>query len=87
MKIQHNLPAITAVRQHGMRIARISRSIERLSTGRRINRAGDDPAGMVISQKMRAQIRGLGKSKDAAELALLETQAHEAALQNQTNLL
>ncbi len=62
MRINHNIPALNAHRQLN-RNSNISAGVlERLSSGKRINRAADDAAGMAISEKMKAQVRGLGKA-------------------------
>lgn len=64
MKINHNMSAVIANGKLKVAENRVSTSVERLSSGLRINRAGDDPAGMAISQKMKAQIRGLSRASD-----------------------
>lgn len=58
MIINHNIAAMNAYRMYNRAITAQSRAMERLSSGLRINRAADDPAGLAISEKMRAQIRG-----------------------------
>ena len=63
MIIQHNLPAMNALRNLGIQQSAVAKSLERLSSGMRINRAADDPAGLAISEKMRAQIRGLSMAE------------------------
>ncbi len=75
MKINHNIPAIIANSNLKNAENRVSTSVERLSSGLRINRAGDDPAGMAISQKMRSQIRGLSRASDnsADGVSVIET--------------
>lgn len=59
MIINHNLMAMNAYRNLAANYSMMNKSLERLSSGLRINRAADDPAGLAISEKMRAQIRGL----------------------------
>ncbi|KUK15371.1 MAG: Flagellin domain protein, partial [Petrotoga mobilis] len=59
MRINHNLNALNAWRQLDSANNAMGKSLEKLSSGLRINRAGDDAAGLSISEKMRAQIRGL----------------------------
>ncbi|MDR2577399.1 MAG: flagellin, partial [Chitinispirillales bacterium] len=59
MRINNNIAAINTHRQLGISSLDGSKSIEKLSSGFRINRAGDDAAGLAISEKMRGQIRGL----------------------------
>ena len=56
MRIQHNIMALNSNRQLGENNSAVSKSLEKLSSGYRINRAGDDAAGLAISEKMRAQI-------------------------------
>ena len=63
MTIQHNIPAMNALRHLSINHAAAAKSLERLSSGLRINRAADDPAGFAISEKMRAQIRGLSMAE------------------------
>ena len=57
--INHNVPAINAQRNLGITAGRLSKSMERLSSGLRINRAADDAAGLTISEKLRSQISGV----------------------------
>ena len=59
MIINHNISALNAHRQLGANTNAVQKSLEKLSSGLRINRAGDDAAGLAISEKMRGQIRGL----------------------------
>ena len=59
MRIQNNIPAFNSHRNLGMNNSRTAGNLEKLSSGYRINRAGDDAAGLAISEKMRAQMRGL----------------------------
>ena len=67
MVVQHNLTAMNANRQlSGVQSAQ-QKSTEKLSSGYRINRAGDDAAGLSISEKMRSQIRGLNKAASNAQ--------------------
>ncbi len=62
MIIRHNIPGINASRNGGIVEGRLSKSLEKLSTGYRINRAGDDAAGLAISEGMRSQINGLNQA-------------------------
>src|SRR4051812_8319034 len=59
MKINHNISALNAYRNLSINTENTSKSLEKLSSGLRINRASDDAAGLAISEKMRSQIRGL----------------------------
>lgn len=80
MKINHNISAIIANKQLQNTEERLSNSVEKLSSGLRINRAADDPAGMAISQKMRTQIRGLGRASDNAQDGISVIETAEGAL-------
>jgi len=62
MRIQNNIMAVNSHRQYGINVRNSSGSMERLSSGFRVNRAADDAAGLAISEKMRAQIRGLNRA-------------------------
>ena len=75
MVIRHNLSAMNANRQLNINNDAESKSTEKLSSGYRINRAGDDAAGLAISEKMRAQIRGLNQGSSNAEdgVSLIQT--------------
>ena len=66
MRIQHNIAAQNSYRNLGGNNTALSKNLEKLSSGYRINRAGDDAAGLAISEKMRAQITGLKKAQDNA---------------------
>ena len=59
MRIQHNIMAMNAYRNYNTNTSALSKNLEKLSSGYKINRAGDDAAGLAISEKMRAQITGL----------------------------
>src|ERR1051325_2243368 len=63
LRITHNIEAMNATRTLQSNTAKISQSMERLSSGYRINRAADDAAGLGISESMRSQIRGLGQAQ------------------------
>jgi len=87
MRIQNNITAINAHRQYGINSSGIAKSTEKLSSGFRINRAGDDAAGLAISEKMRAQIRGLTMASKNSQDAISMVQTAEAALQSTHNVL
>ena len=87
MRIQNNIPAINAHRNYGVNGAGIAKNIEKLSSGYRINRAGDDAAGLAISEKMRAQIRGLTMASKNSQDAISLVQTAEGALQSAHNIL
>ena len=80
MRIQHNIAALNANRQLSNNNSAISKSLEKLSSGYRINRAGDDAAGLSISEKMRSQITGLDTAQKNAEDGVSLIQTAEGAL-------
>lgn len=80
MIINHNLSAMNAHRQMGINTGNTSKSIEKLSSGQRINRAGDDAAGLAISEKMRSQIRGLDQGSTNAQDGVSLVQTAEGAM-------
>ena len=87
MIINHNIPAIFAHRQLSFNSREISKNIEKLSSGMRINRAGDDPAGLAVSEKMRSQIGGLRRAARNGEDGISFIQTTEAYLQEIQDLL
>ena len=87
MRIQNNIMAINSHRQYGINNTNIAKSIEKLSSGYRVNRAGDDAAGLAISEKMRAQIRGLNMASKNSQDAISLVQTAEGALQSTHNIL
>jgi flagellin len=86
MIINHNLMAMNTHRQLGMNNTAGSKSLEKLSSGFRINRAGDDAAGLAISEKMRGQIRGLSQASRNAQDGISLIQTAEGAL-NETHAI
>lgn len=78
--IQHNIPGINATRNKGISQERMLKSLEKLSSGYRINRAGDDAAGLAISELMRNQIRGLDQAMRNANDGIGMTQTGDGAL-------
>ncbi|AGF58324.1 flagellin [Clostridium saccharoperbutylacetonicum] len=80
MIINHNLSAMNAHRQMGINTGAASKSIEKLSSGQKINRAGDDAAGLAISEKMRSQIRGLDQGSTNAQDGVSLVQTAEGAM-------
>jgi flagellin len=86
MRINNNLMAMNTHRQLGLNANAGSKSIEKLSSGFRINRAGDDAAGLAISEKMRAQIRGLNQASRNSQDAISLVQTAEGAL-NETQAI
>ena len=86
MVVQHNLSSMNTNRQLGISTNELSKSTEKLSSGYRINRAGDDAAGLKISEKMRSQIRGLDQASDNAANGISLIQTAEGAL-NETHAI
>jgi flagellin len=87
MRINNNLMAMNAQRYLGVNNNNIQKSIEKLSSGYRINRAGDDAAGLAISEKMRAQIRGLKMASKNSQDAISLIQTAEGALNETHSIL
>ena len=87
MIINHNMNALNAHRNMGVNNTASGKSMEKLSSGLRINRAGDDAAGLAISEKMRGQIRGLEQSSRNASDGISMIQTAEGALNETTNIL
>ena len=80
MRIQHNITALNAHRNLTNNNSAVGKNLEKLSSGYRINRAGDDAAGLAISEKMRAQIKGLETAQKNAEDGVSLVQTAEGAL-------
>ena len=87
MVINHNMSAMFAQRTLGVTDTRIGKDIEKLSSGVRINRAGDDASGLAVSEKMRAQIRGLNQASANASNGVSFIQVAEAYLQETTDIM
>ena len=87
MVVQHNLTAMNTNRQLGITTNAQAKSTEKLSSGYRINRAGDDAAGLSISEKMRSQIRGLDKASSNAQDGISAIQVAEGALNETHSIL
>ena len=87
MVVQHNLSAMNTNRQMGVVTDALQKSTEKLSSGYKINRAADDAAGLSISEKMRAQIRGLDKASDNAQDGISLIQVAEGALNETHSIL
>ena len=79
-RINHNIASMNAYRNLARNDMGLSRSLEQLSSGLRINKSADDPAGLVVSENMRAQIAGLGQAIENSELATAMVQTAEGAL-------
>ena len=80
MRIQHNIMAMNAYRNYSNNTSALSKNLEKLSSGYKINRAGDDAAGLAISEKMRAQITGLDVAQKNAKDGISLVQTAEGAL-------
>ncbi|USK69973.1 flagellin [Peribacillus asahii] len=87
MIINHNISALNNYRQLGINNNANAKSMEKLSSGLRINRAGDDAAGLAISEKMRAQVRGLDQASRNSQDGISMIQTAEGALQETHNIL
>ncbi len=86
MVIQHNMPAMNSHRQLGINNSSAGKNLEKLSSGFKINRAGDDAAGLAISEKMRGQIRGLAMATSNAQHGISLIQTAEGGL-NETHAI
>ena len=80
MRVQHNIMSMNAYRNYNNNSSALSKNLEKLSSGYKINRAGDDAAGLAISEKMRAQITGLDVAQDNAQDGISLVQTAEGAL-------
>ena len=87
MVINHNMSAIYANRQLGVNGLSLSKDMEKLSSGERINRAGDDASGLAVSEKMRAQMRGLNQASQNASNGISFIQTTEGYLQETTDIM
>ena len=87
MIINHNMSAMFAQRTSGLTTRSIGKDIEKLSSGMRINRAGDDASGLAVSEKMRSQIRGLNRASANASAGINFIQVTEAFLQETTDIM
>ena len=87
MIVQHNITSMNANRQLGIVGNNLAKSTEKLSSGYRINRAEDDAAGLAISEKMRAQVRGLNRASDNAQDGISLIQTAEGAMDQQHAIL
>jgi len=87
MRIQHNIMALNAHRNSTVNQGSVSKNMEKLSSGYRINRAGDDAAGLSISEKMRGQIRGLTQASRNAQDGISFIQTAEGALNEVSSML
>lgn len=87
MRISNNIMAMNTHRQFGINNDNVAKATEKLSSGYRVNRAGDDAAGLAISEKMRAQIRGLNMASKNSQDAISLVQTAEGALTETHSIL
>ncbi len=87
MRIQHNVMSMNAYRNYNNNTSMLSKNLEKLSSGYKINRAGDDAAGLAISEKMRAQIKGLEAAQKNTKDATSLIKTAEGALQEVQDML
>ena len=87
MRIQHNIMAMNAYRNYSNNTSALSKNLEKLSSGYRINRAGDDAAGLAISEKMRAQITALGAAQKNVKDGISLVKTAEGATQEIHDML
>jgi len=87
MIINHNMSAINAHRQGKVTTESVTKNMEKLSSGMRINRAGDDASGLAVSEKMRSQIRGLNQASRNASDGISFIQTSEGYLQESQDIL
>ncbi len=87
MRIQHNIAAMNSYRNYNVNTNSLSKNLEKLSSGYRINRAGDDAAGLAISEKMRAQISGLKQAQSNVKDGISLVKTAEGALQEVQDMM
>ena len=87
MIVKHNITALNSNRMLGLTTSSQAKSTEKLSSGYKINRAADDAAGLSISEKMRAQVRGLNRASDNAQDGISLIQTAEGAMEQQHAIL
>ena len=87
MRIQHNIAAMNAYRNYNINTSAVSKNLEKLSSGYKINRAGDDAAGLAISEKMRAQITGLDAATKNVKYGISLVKTAEGAMQEVQDML
>lgn len=87
MVINHNMSAMFAQRSQGLQDIHAQKSMEKLTSGLKINRAGDDASGLAVSEKMRAQIRGLNQASMNAQNGISFIQTTEGYLQETTDVI
>ncbi|MDR1786367.1 MAG: flagellin, partial [Spirochaetaceae bacterium] len=86
MIINHNMSSMFAQRETGMTNLRLQKNMEKLSSGMKINRAGDDASGLAVAEKMRSQIRGMNQASQNAQNGISFIQTTEGYLQETMDL-
>ena len=86
-QVQHNMNAINAYNRLNANVAGLKKASEKLASGYRINRAGDDAAGLAISEKMRSQIKGLNQAVRNSQDGINMIQTYEGAAQETHSIL
>ena len=87
MRIQHNIAAMSSYRNYNTNTSALNKNLEKLSSGYKINRAGDDAAGLAISEKMRAQITGLNAAQKNVKDGISLVKTAEGAMQEVQDML
>jgi flagellin len=87
MIINHNMSAMYSNRQLGVTQGDVAKNIEKLSSGQRINRAGDDASGLAVSEKLRSQVRGLNQAERNIQNGISFIQTTEGYLQESQDIL
>ena len=87
MIINHNLSAINANRVLGLKYTHVDKSVEKLASGERINRGGDDASGLAVSEKLRSQIRGLNQASENIQGGVSFIQTTEGYLQESSDVI
>lgn len=87
MVINHNMSSLFASRMEGITTGSLQKSMEKLSSGERINKAGNDASGLAVSEKMRSQIRGLNQASRNIGDAVSFVQVAEGYLSETTDIL
>jgi flagellin len=87
MVINHNMSAMFSNRTLGVTNGSLSKDMEKLSSGEKINRAGDDASGLAVSEKLRSQIRGLNQASENAQNGISFIQTTEGYLQETTDIV
>ncbi|MDE6736540.1 MAG: flagellin, partial [Treponemataceae bacterium] len=87
MVINHNMSAMFSQRATGLTELNNQKNMEKLSSGMKINRAGDDASGLAVSEKMRSQIRGMNRASQNAQDGISFIQTTEGYLQETTDII